>query len=381
MIGTETAPAPVPPERGVYRALHPSCWSVRARITVAAASVVTLMFVGSILVHVLLAESGGDDQTAGQPAVDAAQHDELVRSVLMLMPVLILLTGLATWHAAGWALRPVNAITAGLRGVDSRDLCARIPVPRTNDEVAELAHAVNNTLARLERAIDRQHRFVADASHELRSPLTGLRAQLEVALCHPQDEDWPQVARAALADADRLQRIIGDLLALARLDADTLPAREPVELGRFAEEEARRRPRRVPVQVSADAGETLVIGDRVHLGRLLTNLLDNAARHAESEVRIVVSSDDDEAVVEIIDDGEGIAPADRERVFQRFTRLSAGQRRDAGGTGLGLPIARDIATAHGGSLVVGDSPRGARLVLRLPRAAHDHVRCPDRSPA
>ena len=263
------------------------------------------------------------------------------------------------------ALRPVRVMSAQLAEITGGESDRRVTVPGPNDEVSDLAESVNVTLDRLAEVLGRQRAFVADVTHELRSPLTGLRAQLEVALEHPEDEDWPAVARAALGDADRLQGIVSDLLILARLGAGVHVDRERVDLGELARAEASRRARRVPVEVHAAAGVT-VRATPHHLARVLTNLLDNAERHAASRVWVTVAEDGPDAVLEVRDDGSGIAPEDRERIFWRFQRLPEGRARDAAGTGLGLTISRDIARAHGGTLVAAETDEGARFVLRLP---------------
>ncbi|MGP4024277.1 sensor histidine kinase [Actinomadura sp. 3N407] len=286
-----------------------------------------------------------------------------------------LLAGLALLGTAmaGWivslsvrrALRPVRKMSAELADISGRALDRRVTVPGPVDEVSELAESVNVTLTRLEEVLTRQRAFVADVSHELRSPLTGLRAQLEVALEHPEDEDWPAVARAALADADRLQGIVGDLLILAKLGAGVHVARELLDLGELVRAETARRERRVPVEVAVDEG-IMVWVTRHHMVRLLTNLLDNAERHAASRIWVTATVSGRDAVLEVRDDGAGIPPEDRERVFWRFHRLPEGRERDIGGTGLGLTISRDIARSHGGTLVAAESDKGARLVLRIP---------------
>ena len=263
------------------------------------------------------------------------------------------------------ALRPVRVMSAQLAEITGGESDRRVTVPGPNDEVSDLAESVNVTLDRLAEVLGRQRAFVADVTHELRSPLTGLRAQLEVALEHPEDEDWPAVARAALGDADRLQGIVSDLLILAKLGAGVHVDRERVDLGELARAEASRRARRVPVEVDAAAGVT-VRATPHHLARGLTNLLDNAERHAASRVWVTVAEDGPDAVLEVRDDGSGIAPEDRERIFWRFQRLPEGRARDAAGTGLGLTISRDIARAHGGTLVAAETDAGARFVLRLP---------------
>jgi signal transduction histidine kinase len=274
------------------------------------------------------------------------------------------------WGAVNGALHPVRVMSAELKEIaetrrNGRD--GRVSVPLCHDEVAELAISVNGTLRHLQRMAERHRSFVADASHELRSPLTGLQTQLEVALQHPEDEDWPKVARAALDDADRLQRIVRDLLILAKLEAGVTAEREKIELGELVKDEVARRAERVPIEVRIEE-EVVVEATGSHLARVLTNLLDNAHRHARSQVMVTISADGPDAVMTVADDGPGIPPEERERVFQRFQRLPDARRRDKGGTGLGLPISREITQAHGGSLVVGDSPHGAVLICRIPLA-------------
>ncbi|MEV5574047.1 HAMP domain-containing sensor histidine kinase [Spirillospora sp. NPDC052269] len=306
---------------------------------------------------------------AGVPMPGFVQTREYFTLLLVLaVPLGLALVALSVWLAVRSALRPVRRMSAELAEVTGtgEGRPRRVTVPETHDEISQLASSVNVTLHRLEQKVTRQRQFVGDVSHELRSPLTGLRAQLEVALEHPEDEDWPAVARSALNDADRLQRIVTDLLLLAKLDAGVPLDREPVDLGDLARQEGAR-PRRVPVDVDVEPG-VVVLGARGPLLRLITNLLDNAARHARSLVSITVETRGPDAVLMVSDDGTGIPVADRERVFQRFQRLAEGRKRDTGGSGLGLPISRDIAQAHDGSLVIADTKLGARLVLTLPLA-------------
>ncbi|MFI0355106.1 sensor histidine kinase [Actinomadura sp. 9N407] len=336
--------------------------SVRARVTTTATTVVgVLLALGMLLYYV------------SAPA--SYFRDEHLPISLVCFVLALSLVAWVVWHAVDRALRPVRTMTAELERISEERAFRRVTVPGRHDEVADLARSVNVTLRRLERLNERQRAFVADASHELRSPLTGLRVQLELALEHPEDEDWPQVARAALTDADRLQRIIGDLLTMGKLEAGVLGDREPIDLGELVAAETARRSGRIPIELETDEG-VVVSGVRIHLIRLLTNLLDNADRHAATWVRVAVGTDGRNALLMVADDGPGIPPEERERVFQRFQRLAEGRRCDAGGTGLGLPISRDIAIAHGGNLIVGDADAdpqggrggGARLVLRLPLA-------------
>ncbi|MEO3824635.1 HAMP domain-containing sensor histidine kinase [Actinomadura sp. B10D3] len=311
---------------------------------------------------------------AGPRTVHAAAPVTEFHRFKGLFVALLALSVLLATAVVGWivslamrrALRPVREMSSELTEITGGETDRRVTVPAPVDEVSELAQSVNVTLDRLEDVLSRQRAFVADVSHELRSPLTGLRAQLEVALEHPGDEDWPAVARAALADADRLQGIVGDLLILAKLGAGVHVPREPRDLGELVRAEVKRRPRRVSVEVEADEGVQALVTSH-HMVRLLTNLLDNAERHAKSRVWVSVAADGPDAVVEVRDDGAGIPPEFRERIFRRFQRLDEGRDRDPGGTGLGLTISRDIARAHGGTLIAADSDQGARFVLRIPR--------------
>ena len=284
-----------------------------------------------------------------------------LRLVLFASAALLLaLMAWGTWYGVGRVLAPVEVIRKGLQRINAEDLSRRVAVPDTQDEVAELALTVNETLDRLEDAVDRHRRFVSDASHELRTPITGLVVRLEEGLHDRSEADW----RAALDDARRLADIVEDLLLMARLDAGAPVKKKRLDLGRLVEDEVARRPSRLPVTVRAEPG-VYVRGNRLRLARLLTNLLSNADRYGDSKVEVHVRSDGDRAVLEVVDDGPGIPEEMRERVFERFTRLDKTRSRDIGGSGLGLPIARDIAREHGGDLTI-EGPQ-TRLVLRLPR--------------
>ncbi|MGP3962009.1 sensor histidine kinase [Nonomuraea sp. 3N208] len=273
--------------------------------------------------------------------------------------VLVALMGWGAWYGTGRVLAPVERIRSGLEHISAKDLSRRIDVPDT--EVAELATTVNETLARLENAVERHRSFVSDASHELRTPIAGLLVRLESGLGDLDEKEW----RAAIKDAQRLSDIVHDLLLMARLDTDAPMEQERLDLGQLVEEEIARRPSRLPMSIDVEPG-VCVRGNRLRLGRLLTNLLFNADRYGDSRVWISVRGHADQAVVEVVDDGPGIPEEMRERVFERFTRLEHSRSRDTGGSGLGLPIARDIARAHGGTLEVGGGS-GGRLILRLPQ--------------
>jgi signal transduction histidine kinase len=280
------------------------------------------------------------------------------------VPALLLLVGLLTWLAAGRALRPVSAIRGKLADITAHDLHERVPEPESRDEIAALARTVNATLDRLQTAVERHKRFVADAAHELRSPLAVLRTRLE--LTGPGTEA-PALAGRALTDVQRIQSLTADLLLLARLDAGEPPRDEEVDFGQVvAEEAAKPRPRPVAVRLDV-AADVLVRGSGDQLARMVANLVDNAVRHAATTVTVRLADDGSRAVLDVADDGPGIPPEHRETVFDRFTRLDQARTRDHGGSGLGLAIARDIATAHGGSLTVRPGPEpGACLRAVLP---------------
>ncbi|WP_203350275.1 cell wall metabolism sensor histidine kinase WalK [Streptomyces sp. S-9] len=302
---------------------------------------------------------------AGAPL--AAEHSAVgtaLTSMLIGFPLLLGVVAAVTWLVTGRALRPVEGIRREMAAITaSEDLRRRVPEPATHDEIARLARTTNATLAALESSVERQRRFVADASHELRSPIASLRTQLEVAAAHPELLDLD----GAVEDTVRLQNLAADLLLLARLDAGERPAGTRVDLAALAREEAAGRE---GVTVEAEAVE--VSGSRGQLGRVLANLLDNAQRHARERITVTVRREGDQAVVGVADDGEGVAGADRERIFERFVRLDAARSRDDGGAGLGLAIARDVAVRHGGTLTAGAAPAGGALFeLRLPLAGAD----------
>jgi Signal transduction histidine kinase len=274
---------------------------------------------------------------------------------------------------AGWTFRsvartlvPVDAISAELAEINATDLSRRVPVPSNQDEIRFMAETVNATLDRLESAYEQLRRFTSDASHELRSPITAIRAQMEEALLYPDDTDWPEMTTAVLTSVDRLQALMTDLLALARLDAGESLTRTPTNLAQLVTSELNRHTYRLKVVTELDEGVSADC-DPSRVTRLLAGLLANAQRHATSQITVFVRGDDATAVIEVIDDGPGIPTELRKTVFDPFTRLDTARSRQTGGTGLGLPIARKLAQAHGGSLTIEDSPRGARFVLRLPR--------------
>jgi signal transduction histidine kinase len=310
--------------------------------------------------------------TAAAPVDQVERNvDALTDRLAVGLPALVALVGVIAWVLVGRALRPVEAMRAEAERITASTLHRRLPQPPTDDEIGRLAHTMNTMLDRLETASAQQRRFVSDASHELRSPIATLRAGLEVARSKPGPPGWPARVDSLLAEESRLESLVDDLLLLAAYD-ETGPitaSATPVDLTALAREEGQR-PRRVPVHVvPTSAGHEAVVvgGAPQQLARALSNLVDNAARHAATVVRISVSNHRDTARCVVDDDGPGIPPEDRERVFERFTRLDCGRARHEGGNGLGLAVVHAIVANHHGSIRVDDSPfGGARFIAELP---------------
>ncbi|HEX5740843.1 MAG TPA: ATP-binding protein [Pilimelia sp.] len=388
----------------------------------------------------LVGVPAGSDATVvvATPVADIRQSvTTLSRALWLAYPVILLVLVALAWRVTGAALRPVEVLRRGAARITGAASEERLPAPPTDDEIGRLAHTLNDMLDRLAAARARQRAFVADAAHELRSPLASLRTQIEVA--GRLGEQVPAVAEDLLSEVDRLSRIVEDLLLLARAEdaprhAGPLP---PVPLpDLLAAAAGRLVAPRVPVSVAAGPGPTppgptppgraapgrtapdpaapgptapgtaapdtaaprtaapdtaasgtaapdtaaggttapgpatdlTVPGDADGLARALDNLLHNAVRHAATKVELSLHGQPDAVEVWVTDDGPGIPAADRERVFDRFTRLDEARDRDGGGSGLGLAIVREIARRHGGTVGLHDAAPGIRAVLRLPRA-------------
>ncbi|ARF58483.1 sensor histidine kinase [Streptomyces gilvosporeus] len=308
----------------------------------------------------------GETATVYAGAPLATQYDAVgtvVRSMLIGLPLLLAVVAGVTWLVTRRALRPVEAIRGELSAITGAgDLTRRVPQPASHDEVARLAATTNETLAALEASVEQQRRFVADASHELRSPIASLRTQLEVAAAHPELLDLD----GAVADTVRLQHLAADLLLLARLDAEEQPQGTSVALDDLVREEVARRTDALPADVRI-AGPARVRGSSRQLARVLGNLLDNAQRHAAGTVFVALRTEGADAVLEVADDGPGVPSAERERIFERFVRLDDARSRDDGGAGLGLAIARDVVRRHGGDIAVRQPPGGGAVFqVRLP---------------
>ena len=307
-------------------------------------------------------------------AVPIEDDDETLSTVVVLLavavPLLLVLVAVTTWLVVGRALRPVTRIRQEVDGITAEHLHNRVEVPASADEIAALATTMNRMLDRLDASATAQRRFVSDASHELRSPLATIRQHAELAQAHPATTSIGELAEVVSDEGLRLQGIVESLLLLARLDEGGGTHDEAVDLDDLALGEARRlRSRGIEVD-SSGIRAARVEGDPRLLGQLLRNLADNAARHSAGHVAISVIPQDAHVFVTVEDDGTGVPPDERERIFERFVRLDEARSRDAGGSGLGLAIVHGIATASDGTVSV-DASRwgGARFVVTLPLSA------------
>jgi signal transduction histidine kinase len=305
--------------------------------------------------------------TTARTYLQSQVEQTFARLLVIGVPVLLVLTGGTVWLVVGRALRPVEQIRGAVTAITSADLSQRVPEPGTDDEIGRLARTMNDMLARLEDAAARQRRFVADASHELRSPLTAIRTGLEVGLAHPDRAPWPQIAGRAVRQSQRLEQLIAQLLVLAKADAHQPAARrQPVDLAALLADLGAATPAPgISIELSVPTGTTTA-GNPEDLSRMFRNLLDNAVRYARHRVLVTAAAGPDGVVVQIADDGPGIPAEERERVFGRFVRLDASREQASGSAGLGLAIAREIATAHGATIVLTEAPGGGtRAVVSM----------------
>lgn len=292
----------------------------------------------------------------------------VVVALAIAAPVVVAVSAAATYVLVRRSMQSVDAIRSRVADITTSDLTGRVPVPSSRDEIAALAVTMNEMLARIEAGHDAQRRFVGDASHELRSPLTTIISALEVAVAHPELLGGELATTTLLPEALRMKDLIDDLLLLARADERGLDMpREDVDLDDLAGIEVERLRRETTLDVGVDLEPTRVTGDPAALSRVLRNLLDNAARHAVSRVDVSVRRVGVYALLEVADDGAGISPEDRRRVFDRFVRLDPDRSRSAGGTGLGLAIVREIVLAHAGRVTIGDGiGTGTTVLVQLP---------------
>jgi signal transduction histidine kinase len=323
-------------------------------------------------VRVVAEPVGTQTVLVARSMADLAQSVRLLRNILLVaFPLLLVALAAVAWWVVGRTLRPVEALRTGAEEITGGARPGQLPLPDSHDEIHRLAVTLNDMLDRLEVARARQRAFVADAAHELRSPLTNMRTQLEVAQRLGERTDWPAVADDLLLDTQRLSRLVDDLLLLARADdAGTRALRSvPVELGELVTSLAERYPS-PPVTAAVPDDPLWTNGEPEALARAIANLVDNAVRHTRTKVCVEVRADGAYHLVTVTDDGPGIPLADRGRVFDRFTRLDDARARDAGGAGLGLAIVRELVRRHGGTVRLTDASPGPGLCaeIRLPAA-------------
>ncbi len=308
--------------------------------------------------HVRVARAYDDDTEARETA----------RTVLVAVaPTLLVLVAVLAWLSTSRALRPVGDIRREVEAIGASDLHRRIEVPPTRDEIADLASTMNALLDRLQTGSEAQRRFVADASHELRSPLATLRQYAELAATHPEDLAPGELAEVVDTASRRLQTLVDDLLVLATVAEAGDRQRDEIDLDDLVLTElAAFRSAGVTID-SASVRATKVAGQERRLAMVVRNLLANAMRHTSSRVRVATGTDEGGAYLVVADDGPGVPVEQRERIFDRFVRLDDGRARDEGGSGLGLAIVAAVVGEAGGTVVVDEAPGGgARFTVRLP---------------
>lgn len=314
--------------------------------------------------YVVLAGHSRDEVDDGAEAAGTA--------LLVGLPLLTVVVGVSTFVFVGRGLRPVEAMRREAAAISATNLHRRLPVPAARDEIAALATTMNTMLDRIETAAAAQRRFVADAGHELRSPLSTIHAGLDIlSAAGLPGPAAAQVTRMA-AESSRMACLIDDLLLLARADESGLGLRRTdVDLDDLVYiERDRIAAARPGLTVEVRATPVRVGGDPHHLHRILRNLVDNAGRHARHRVVITLTAQPGAAELVVADDGPGVAAADRDRIFERFVRLDEDRSRRGGGAGLGLPIVRELVDAHGGTVTVGPTADGgAQFRVTLPTHA------------
>ena len=298
--------------------------------------------VGGVLVLVLLMNGFGEETGWRGFALPLLQRRFSPLTAMLVLAVI--------W--AGWHL-PMFLVVDGFRGWPALSV--------DGPEIHRLAETLNDLLARLDSAQRQQRQFIADAAHELRSPVAAIRLQLETA-------DIEGTTRAAVIQQSiRLSRLVDDLMSLARLDARPDLRQEEVDLDDVVRSEVTLLRPGTPVEIDTRQLRTVrVLGDETLLGRMVRNLLDNAARYAATRITVASTQVEGNALLVVADDGPGIPAGDRDRVFDRFTRLDGARSPDEGGVGLGLAIVSDIITAHGGTVRADDNAPGTRVEVRLP---------------
>lgn len=315
-----------------------------------------------------------------QVAAPLEQRNATLRRAVLFFCALTLLMAVAayagSWWLAGSAVRPIHAVIDQAEEIGARSLDRRIQAYAETIEYRRLVQVLNTMLDRLQAAFEAQRRFTADASHELRSPLTAMRGEIEVALRRDRtDEEYRDVLRSTLEEVARLSSTSEELLILARSDAQTLrPAVERLDVAqrvaRIVERLEETGQRRGVALAFRGAESQYANVDGEILERVTWNLAGNAIRHARSRVVVETVRDHGDIVLTVADDGPGLGTADPEALFERFYRADEARTPDGAqsGAGLGLSIVRALAQAHGGSATAENDPSGgARFIVRLPQ--------------
>src|SRR5438132_3883400 len=318
--------------------------------------------------------------------VSTQQMEDTLNSFLealaWLIPSGVLLAAIASWFMAGKALEPVAALGRAARGIAVSNLDRRLPMRGTQDELDDLAGEFNETLARLEKAVDEMKQFTASISHELRTPLAVLRGEAEVALMQSNSADqYRRVLASQLEEFEKLTRMINQLLILARAESgDVAIVSEPVNISSMTQSLAEQLE---PVAASKDVSiscncdpEVILRGDAAWVERIILNLADNAIKFTPTggHVQIKLSRADSSAILDIADDGIGISPDDVPHIFERFYRADPSRSNRADGAGLGLSLVKWAVDQHRGSIQVESTPgHGTRFTVRLPLSQWDKV--------
>ncbi len=301
-------------------------------------------------------------------SLDASHRAEqyLRNSLLIGVPLLVALAAWLIYRVVKRALAPVDAMRAEVDRIEAADLSGRVQAGSSDDEIAKLGLTLNRMLDRLEEASTRQQLFAAAASHELRSPLSTIRTELEVALAYPDRAEWSKVAEDSLIEVARLEELTRDLRILTRSRSMHVSASRSIELSELvAAEVTLRRPQR-RIRYVVDVAPAGINADPDAVVQVVRNLFDNAERHAASEIRVVVTGNHNGEVLSVANDGPAIPADDLERIFEPFMRLDEARSLDIGGSGLGLAIVRSIMTALGGSIVALEVDHGAEFRATFP---------------
>jgi len=363
--------------------------SIRVRLTAWYTAVLALMLVVYAAVTFLAvrhefheqleedAHAGAEHAAATSPEARVEQQlDEILLVLALGLPVVVALAGAGGYLMARRALAPIDQLAAASRRITADRLHERLTVPNAHDEIGRLAAVVNETFGRLESSFDQLRRFTADASHELRTPLSVIRGIGELGLRETRTPaEYKEAMGSMLEEVDRLTRLVDTLLQLSRGDAGMLRlSRDVVDLADLAREVAaslnllaEERRQRLDVAAAASVG---VLADRCVLRDAVTNLVDNAIKYspAGSTIRIHVDGGPERATLTVADEGAGIAPEHRDRIFDRFYRIDEARSREMGGAGLGLAIAKWAVEANGGQIALEPAGIGSVFRISLPRA-------------